>query len=215
VAVRADMTPVSGASSWVFLRRSSWAVELRLGRRHAGLGGLFLRQVLVDLLGADGAAALHGACAVGIGCGFCGNGLRLGYGGARKRHIRLDTFGGKACQQLAARDAVAHLGVQFCHAQAIGFSADAGFLPGGNAAIGCQLDGEHAAPGLGQGHGQCRLAGTRRFGGIGGLAAGGKKAQSGQRHHAGESQSQGQRLEGELAGKGVGWCVHGGVASHQ
>jgi hypothetical protein len=68
---------------------------------------------------------------------------------------------------------------------------------------------------LGQGHGERGLADRRRLGGIGGQAAGGKKTEGGQRQYAGKNQTQGQGFDGELAGKGSGWDVHGGVASHQ
>ena len=125
-------------------------VQLRLGRRHARLGRGFLGDVLVDLLGTQRPAALHGAGSVGIGRSFSGRGLGLGHGGPHYGHIGLHALGGKAGQQLPALDLIAHAGVQLGHAQATGFGANAGLLPGRDAAVGGQLDGKRAALGLGQ-----------------------------------------------------------------
>ena len=125
-------------------------IELRLGRCHTRLSGLFLGQVLVDLLGTEGAAALHGTGTLGIGCCLCRIGLRFGQGGTRQGHVGLHALGGKAGQHLTLLHAVTYVGMQLGHAQAAGFGAHTGFLPGGHAAIGREFDGQVAAFGLGQ-----------------------------------------------------------------
>ena len=195
-------------------------IQLRLGGRNTGLAGLLLCEVLVDLLGANGATTLHGAGAVGVGCRLGCVGLGLCYRSAGQSYIGLHALSGKAGQDLAALDLVAHIGVQLGHAQAVGFCAQAGFLPSGHAAIGCQLDGQHAVFGL------CQVDGQRGFGGGGlasvcGMAASGNEAQRGQGDGACQSEAHGQWLYSQLTGylgRCCGWCglkVHGGLASHQ
>jgi hypothetical protein len=74
VALRAEMTPLSGASNWVCFRRSSWASSCALADSTRALRSA-RRQVLADLLGAQGAAVLHHAGALGVGGGLGGVGL--------------------------------------------------------------------------------------------------------------------------------------------
>jgi len=85
-----------------------------------------LREVLVDLLGADGAGALHRTGTVAIGQRFGCVGLGFVQAGACQRYIGLHAFRGKGSQHLAALHAVAHTRMQLGHAQAAGLDAHTG-----------------------------------------------------------------------------------------
>ena len=139
-----------------------------------------MRQVLADLLGADSTTALHGAGAVGVGGGLSSIGLGLGHSGTRNGDVRLYALRGKCGQHLAALDRVSHIGAQLGHAQAIGLGTDAGFLPGGHATVGCQLDRQHAALGLDQRHRERGFGHRAGLGRVRRVAACGEQGQRGQ-----------------------------------
>ena len=186
-------------------------IELGLSRLNAGPGGLFLCQVLVDLLSADGAAALHGTCAVGVCGGFRRIGLRFGQGSTRQRHIGLHALRRKGGQQLATFDAVAHIGMQLGDAQPVGLGAYACLLPCSNRAVGRQLDGQCAVGGLCQRNGECRLGGYG-LGGVGGVAAGRPQPQAGYGKEAGNQEARLQMLVGQTHSQKLGVCVRHGLA---
>ena len=171
-------------------------VELCLGGRHTRLGGEFLRQVLVDLLRAECTRALHRAGSRRIVRSVCRIGAGLSQCRTCQRHIGLHRLWCKCGEQLAAFHLVTHLCHELLHPQAIDFSTDAGLLPGGDAAVGGQRDGQAVCAGLGQRDRQGRFGGgSARLDGIGCVGTAGQEAQRGKGQQGGGQQPQGHRFE--------------------
>ncbi|MPM72457.1 hypothetical protein SDC9_119433 [bioreactor metagenome] len=122
----------------------------------AGLAGLRGGGVLLDLLRAECAGLAERACALGVGGGFGGVGLGFQQVGARLGDVGLDGLAGERGQHLARAHRVAHVHAHVGQAQAIAFRADAGFLPGGDVAVGGQLVGDVGGGGVHRCHGEGR-----------------------------------------------------------
>ena len=158
-------------------------LQKRLLRIQARLCRALQGEVLVDLLCAECAAGVQLACALGVACGLGQSGFCLRHTGANLRQIGLHGVGRKCGQYLAAFDDITHIHFHIVQSQTIGFGADAGLLPSGNAAAAADAHREAAALGLGDVDGQCGFDGCRcwRFAVIGrfGLQGQGKRADQG------------------------------------
>ena len=118
-------------------------------------GGSFFRcEPLRGLLRRNHAFGFEIACAISVAVGFCQRGFGLGDIRFHLRQIRRQAFAGKAREQLPALDHIAHLGIDFNQAQAVGLGANCGFLPRGDIAIRAQGAGPVSRFGLDGGHGE-------------------------------------------------------------
>ena len=145
VAVRAEITPSSGASTCVL--RQPHLLRLQHARAAASTRAWAVFSAVRYWLICEAlmrAGLLQRAGARGVAGGFGGVGLGFGQAGARLRHVGAHGLGGEGGQHLAALHPVAHVDPHFGQAQAAGFGADAGFLPGGEVAVGRQRDRQHA-----------------------------------------------------------------------
>ena len=88
------------------------------------------------------------AGAFGVACGVRCVGFGLHQACAGLRHIGLNTLGREGGQHLAGPHGVTHIHAYLKQAQPRGFTANDGFLPGGDIAIGTELDGQLALLGL-------------------------------------------------------------------
>ena len=124
-------------------------------------GRLLGSQVLVDLLGAQGAGGLQRARALGIAAGIKRIGLGFRQASAGLGYIGLHALRCKSCQHLAGPHHIPDVGPHRQQAKAIGFAAHDGFLPRRDVAICGELDrqipllGHHCGHREG-GFGRCR-----------------------------------------------------------
>src|SRR3989344_3636956 len=178
VAVRAEITPLSGATTWVYFRRNccAFSVALAASTRACAVFSAVVYCWICCWLKAPVACSEQAAADLG--------------------HIGLCGFGRESCQHLAGLDHVAYVHTHVGQAQAVAFGANAGLLPGGNVAIGRQAQRHRGALGLGRAHGK-RGAGLARLGLIGGARCVGEHqgATGGQCAGSDDGEGRGRNLE--------------------
>ena len=103
----------------------------------SGFGG---GHILIDLLHRHRAGFLQGSSARSVGLRLRERGFCLGNTGVLLGEIALNTFGCKGREHLTAFDIVTDVHTNVVQAQAVGFSAHNGFLPGRDIAVGCELE---------------------------------------------------------------------------
>ncbi len=150
VALRAEMTPSSGASTAVWPTLQLARLQRRALGVEAGARGALGGDVLVDRRFAERAGRAAGRFARSALAAASPSGrLGLGDGGARLRQVGLHRVGSEGRQHLAALDDVADVDAHLGQAQAVRLGADAGLLPGRDVAVGARRDRHRRALRLG------------------------------------------------------------------